>query len=260
MPPSGQTGRDQRAHAFVEVQRHRGDRTLGVALGDVGRIACGAVLIAAGPLASTLVDPTGRWRPIRSLWGIVLEVDLHRPPLHVLEEAGIGGVTTAGGGGAGPRRGRRGSAPAGSAREGGEGGARAGGGTLGAGGEVAFSLVTAAGRTSLGSTFLPLQPDPIAWSADLRRRAARFVPALRFAEVTGTRVCARPMAVDGRPLLGPVPGLDGLFVAAGHGPWGISTGPGSARLVVERILGRQTTIPPALAADRFGLPGVVPQG
>lgn len=237
----------------------KGERLLGVALGDVGRIACGAVLIAAGPLASALVDPTGRWRPIRSLWGIVLEVDLHRPPRHVLEEAGIDGVTTAGDGGTGRRRRRRPAASGGSSVESEEGGARARGGDAGAGSEVAFSLVTAAGRTSLGSTFLPLQPDPIAWSADLRRRAARFVPALRFVEVTGTRVCARPMALDGRPLLGPVPGLDGLFLAAGHGPWGISTGPGSARLVVEGILGRQVTIPPALAAARFGVPGVVPE-
>jgi glycine/D-amino acid oxidase-like deaminating enzyme len=48
--------------------------------------------------------------------------------------------------------------------------------------------------------------------------------------------------------------IDGLFVAAGHGPWGISTGPGTARLVSELILGRiaQADLPDALAPDRFG--------
>lgn len=230
----------------------RGERLLGVALADVGRIACGAVLVAAGPVSSTLVDPTGHWRPIRSLWGIVLEVGLRRPPHHVLEEAGIAAVAGAVGGtasGLRPRRSGRGGGEAGGAEP-----------SRAPHSEVAFSLVTAGGVTSLGSTFLPLQPDPMAWSGDLRRRAARFVPALRFAEVVGTRVCARPVSADGRPLLGPVPGLEGLFVAAGHGPWGISTGPGSARLVADAILGRRPTIPEALAAARFGVPGVAASG
>lgn len=238
----------------------RGERLLGIALADVGRIACGTVLLAAGPLTSTLVDPTGRWRPIRSLWGVVLEVALSRPPRHVLEEAAIGGVTTA------PRAGVREAAP----RRPRPAGARAGEGTgagarrsvdapTGEGGSpsVGFSLVTAEGTTSLGSTFLPLQPDPLAWAGDLRLRGARYVPSLKFVDIVGTRVCARPVSADGRPLLGPVPGLEGLFVAAGHGPWGISTGPGSARLVADAILGRSSSIPAALAAERFGLPGIV---
>lgn len=239
----------------------RDERLLGVALADVGRIACGAVLIAAGSLSSTLVDPTGRWRPIRSLWGVVLEVELRRPPGHVLEEAGIGAVAgpppAADPPGSGRRRTVR-SAAGGSATS--SSGPAVGGRLAVAlpSREVAFSLVTAGGTTSLGSTFLPRQPDPIAWSGDLRRRAARFVPALRLAEIVGTRVCARPVSLDGRPLLGPVPGLEGCFVAAGHGPWGISTGPASARLVADAILGRGTAIPKALRAERFGLPGVGP--
>ncbi len=235
----------------------RGERLLGVALADVGRVACGAVLVAAGPLSSALVDPTGRWRPIRSLWGVVLEVELRRPPVHVLEEAGIPAVAAPGAAGRGRGQGDRGRLAAG-----GSGAASAASPTgAGSGADapdraVAFSLVTAAGTTSLGSTFLPRQPDPIAWSGDLRRRAARFVPALRFAEISGTRVCARPISADGRPLLGGIPGLAGLYIAAGHGPWGISTGPASARLVAEAILGREPAIPAALAAERFGVPGV----
>jgi glycine/D-amino acid oxidase-like deaminating enzyme len=60
------------------------------------------------------------------------------------------------------------------------------------------------------------------------------------------------MSADGRPLLGPLAGAEGLFVAAGHGPWGISLGPGSARLVADAVLGRPTAIAPELAAARFG--------
>ena len=53
----------------------------------------------------------------------------------------------------------------------------------------------------------------------------------------GMRACARPVALDGRPLVGAVPGIDRLFIAAGHGPWGISTGPASARHVAALVLG-----------------------
>ena len=42
----------------------------------------------------------------------------------------------------------------------------------------------------------------------------------------------------------------GLWVAAGHGPWGISTGPATARVVVDALLGR-ADVPAPLSARRF---------
>jgi glycine oxidase len=80
---------------------------------------------------------------------------------------------------------------------------------------------------------------------------ATFVPALAGAAIVRSRVCARPQSIDGRPFIGPVVGMDGVFVTAGHGPWGISTGPASAALVVEAILD-DGAIPPALMASRLG--------
>jgi glycine/D-amino acid oxidase-like deaminating enzyme len=62
-------------------------------------------------------------------------------------------------------------------------------------------------------------------------------------------VCARPQSVDSRPFIGPVAGVKGLFVCAGHGPWGISTGPASAHMVVQAIL-NGAAVPRELAADR----------
>jgi glycine/D-amino acid oxidase-like deaminating enzyme len=47
-----------------------------------------------------------------------------------------------------------------------------------------------------------------------------------------------------------VPTVDGLFVCAGHGPWGMSTGPASAATIVDLILGREDRVPPGLRADR----------
>ena len=81
------------------------------------------------------------------------------------------------------------------------------------------------------------------------------MPAIAGARVVSVRACARPLSIDERPLLGAVPGMPGVFVAAGHGPWGISTGPASARLVGAAILGENVAIPPELDAARFGVPG-----
>ena len=121
-------------------------------------------------------------------------------------------------------------------------------------GDVEFSLVPADGSSALGSTFLPTEPDPTAWLAALRRVGARYVPAVADAPLVGLRHCARPASADGRPLIGAIAGVAGLFVAAGHGPWGISTGPASARLVADLILGRigPAGVPEALDPARFG--------
>jgi glycine/D-amino acid oxidase-like deaminating enzyme len=189
-------------------------RARGVLSAGVRRPA-DAVIVAAGPWTPEVVDPTRGWRPIVPVWGVVADVELPDPPRHVLEEAGVEDLA----------------------------GVEADEGAL-------FSLVAGNGRVSVGSTFLPEAPPPELWEGRLRRRADRFVPGLRHAEVVGLRVCPRPQSVDGRPLLGEVPGQRGLWVAAGHGPWGISTGPASARLVADAVLGR-AEIPEPLSVGRF---------
>ena len=189
-------------------------------LDDGSLAAAGSVVVAAGPWTPALVDPGGRWRPIRPMWGVVVELELgDDAPSHVLE-AGVVDVD---------------------------------GAELPTSG---FSLVTAGGRSSLGSTYLPEAPDPAAWEPRLRAQGARFVPAIAAAPTTGLRACARPVSLDGRPLAGPVPGVAGLFVAAGHGPWGLSTGPATAAHVAALVAGeadpRSPLVARATAADRFG--------
>ena len=83
---------------------------------------------------------------------------------------------------------------------------------------------------------------------------ATFVPGVADAPIRGTRACARPQSADGRPLIGRVAGRRGLVVCAGHGSWGISTGPASARLAADLILGREPLIPAELDPARFGAP------
>jgi glycine/D-amino acid oxidase-like deaminating enzyme len=192
-----------------------------------------AVVVAAGPWTPALVDPSGRWRPIRPLWGVVVEMLLPDPPSHVIEEAamdvalGTGDLASAAGAGAEDRA----STPE-------------------------TSLVTAGGATAVGSTFLEQEPDPAAWTERILIRASTFVPAVLDAPIRETRACARPLAADGRPLIGAVPWVDGLFVCSGHGPWGITTGPASARQVADLVLGRAAPIPSAIPSAfdpaRFG--------
>jgi D-hydroxyproline dehydrogenase subunit beta len=198
-----------------------GGRALGVTLANGGRVAAWDVLVAAGPWTPALLDPSGARMPIVPRWGVVVPVALADPPRRVLEEAEI-------------------SIEPGSADDGEAG--------------HAFSLVTAEGSSSLGSTFLPDEPDAAALVPILIRRGARFVPAIADAAFGTPRACARPQSLDGRPLVGRVPGVDGLWVAAGHGPWGISTGPASARLIADLIDGRRAAPPVALDPARFGSP------
>jgi glycine/D-amino acid oxidase-like deaminating enzyme len=199
-------------HAFLRRAEAAGAK---VVLEPAGAdAAAGTVVLAAGPWTPALADPSGAWRPIEPLWGVNVEIHLPAPPRHAVEEAGIDAVLAAGGGEDG-----------------------------------LFSLVTAQGVSSLGSTFLPDEPDPDERAPRLKQRGSRFVPALAEADIASVRACARPRSVDGRPLLGR---RGDVVIAAGHGAWGISLGPASARLVADLVLGREPAIPPELDPARFG--------
>jgi len=193
----------------------RDGRALGVTVrGELH--PAGAVAVAAGPW--TPEAGAAAHLPISPLWGVVVEVALDTPPTHVLEQAGVDELT----GSAVP--------------------------------ESLFSMVTARGVSAVGSTFEPERPDAEALAPRLLARGARFVPALEYAAQRGLRACARPVSADGRPLLGPLPGVDGAAIASGHGAWGITLGPASARLVADLALGRPVAIPPALDVSRFLTP------
>ena len=102
----------------------------------------------------------------------------------------------------------------------------------------------------LGASRSVAVPDEAATAALLVERAARFVPAVASASVVATRTCGRPVTADALPLLGPVPGVGGLFVAAGHGPYGISLGPASGRIAADAVLGL-APVPDAFRVERM---------
>jgi glycine/D-amino acid oxidase-like deaminating enzyme len=202
-------------HAFARRAQNAGvDMRIAAMDVDGARSVARKVLVAAGPWSVELVPGWRARPPISRSWGVVVSLALAEPPRRILEELSIDAT--------------------------------------GSDEPLAFSLMTAGGATSLGSTFLPTEPDPAAMVESLRQHGQAFVPAVAQAKVLGLRACARPVAFDSRPLIGPVPGAPGVYVCAGHGPWGISTGPGSARLIADVILGDAAErIPAPLSAARF---------
>lgn len=174
----------------------------------------GAVVAAAGPWTPEAIGGGASW--VQANWGVVAQVRLRHPPRHSIEQAGVEALTEPGG------------AP-----------------------PSLFSIVTTGEVSAVGSTFTDDEPDATAVAPTLVERGARFIPQLEHAAIEHVRACARPLAADGRPLLGAIG--DGLYVVTGHGAWGITLGPGSAQLVV-RAMTAGDGIPPELQAARFGAP------
>ncbi len=54
----------------------------------------------------------------------------------------------------------------------------------------------------------------------------------------------RPMSLDDVPLIGRVPGRDGLWLATGHGMMGVSMSAGTGQLIADLIAGRPPAIDP----------------
>lgn len=79
--------------------------------------------------------------------------------------------------------------------------------------------------------------------ADLLQLAASLVPHLAHANVERCWAGLRPGSPDGKPFLGAVPGLDNLFVAAGHFRAGIQLSPATALVMKQLLLGEKPTIP-----------------
>ena len=205
-----------------------GGRVAGVELTDGRRLAADAALVAAGPWTPAVVDPRGTWQPIHRTWGVTVQLRLgSATPRRVIEEDEVDAINR--------------SAAATS---------RAADVTEDVEPPSLFSIAAADGISTLGSTFIPDEPDPERTVPLLLRRGAAFLPAIADAPVIARRLCARPQSVDGRPFIGAIPDTEGLFVCAGHGPWGISTGPASAALAARAVLDEDLVIPEPFAVGR----------
>lgn len=86
----------------------------------------------------------------------------------------------------------------------------------------------------------------------IRRAVGTLAPPLEDAPAVDGWSGLRPIAEDGRPILGPDPELDGLHYATGYGRNGVLLAPAAASEVVDRILDDGAGVGPGpFRPDRF---------
>lgn len=87
-----------------------------------------------------------------------------------------------------------------------------------------------------------LPPDPADVAPDegaharLEALCRSLAPALEAAPIVARQACFRPVTEDGLPLIGRVPGVDGVYVATGHSVWGMLNAPATGEAMAELIL------------------------
>jgi glycine/D-amino acid oxidase-like deaminating enzyme len=68
---------------------------------------------------------------------------------------------------------------------------------------------------------------------------AELLPLVQKLPPARTWAGLMPFSVDGRPLLGPIPGREGLFLAGGLASAGFGRGPMTGQLIADLVLGRE---------------------
>ena len=81
--------------------------------------------------------------------------------------------------------------------------------------------------------------------AALERGAAEYLHQPVGPEVRERWFGWRPMSVDDIPIIGPVPGRKGLWLATGHGMMGVGMSAATGQLVADLVTGRAPAIDPA---------------
>lgn len=91
-----------------------------------------------------------------------------------------------------------------------------------------------AGTMELSGTNRHLRPERL---EQLTRAAKAAFPGLGDGPVLSEWCGLRPMSADGLPLVGPLPGPEGAWVATGHGMLGLTLGPVTGEVVAEGVMG-----------------------
>jgi glycine/D-amino acid oxidase-like deaminating enzyme len=87
----------------------------------------------------------------------------------------------------------------------------------------------------------------------IARRTLSVLPGLSHLYVIRSFAGLRPYTLDGLPILGPVAGVEGFIMAAGHEGDGIALSPITGELIAQYIVDGQTEIPmEPFRLERFG--------
>ena len=77
---------------------------------------------------------------------------------------------------------------------------------------------------------------------ELPRRAIDVFPDLERAELVQQLAGSRPLSPDSKPIIGPVPGWEGVLLATGHTTKGIHLGPITGRIIADYICRGSTQV------------------
>jgi D-amino-acid dehydrogenase len=91
-----------------------------------------------------------------------------------------------------------------------------------------------------GTGFVP--QTTIAGVREVIDEALRVAPGLSEAVLGEIRVGLRPRTIDSLPVMGGVPGVEGIYLATGHGASGLQLGPFSGKLAADWALGRDSAL------------------
>jgi len=188
---------------------YKNGRAVGVNLRD-GQIDCDAVVLALGPWSGT----SSLWLdidvPIVPQKGEIIRVEGLNPPLGVHFH----------------------------------------GNTLGSSCSVVQKAdgATWLAATSKDGTGFDVTPSSEA-SESLSLRGMRMFPELESHQLLLHTACMRPVTPDGDPILGKVPGKDGVFIATGTGGKGILMGPVIGKAIADLVMNGETD----LKIGQFGL-------
>jgi glycine oxidase len=81
--------------------------------------------------------------------------------------------------------------------------------------------------------------------------AGTVFPSLRDASLNWSLAGLRPGSPDDMPIMGPVPGMDGLIVASGHYRNGILLAPVTGKLIADYITGGNADLLKPFSVERF---------
>jgi glycine/D-amino acid oxidase-like deaminating enzyme len=213
-----------RVHSGVSVEAIEvtGGRVTGLRTSE-GPLACGTVVVAAGPWSRGLVEAAGAPLPLEPRKGQLVRLRATRPDLirhKVIEAAYLASVGS---------------------------------------GNAALQVSTVTETTWEGDVLVGSSRErrgfdltvDAAVSEAMLDRAARLFPGMRALAVDAAWAGLRPWLPDHLPAVGPS-GVDGLWLATGHEGAGVALGPVSGRLVAQLYVGEAPIVGAApFAPTRF---------
>ena len=97
------------------------------------------------------------------------------------------------------------------------------------------------------------------WKANIRVAISELLPVLEYVDFTVIVSGEYDVTPDRQPILGPVPGQDGLYVATGFSGHGFMIAPAVSRIVAGAVLGEHDPALDVMDAGRFAAQRLVPE-